>query len=198
MRMCGGDAPQASPTKLGQAVHHPALAVTSVHTEFAVPQGVRGRAIHGAHTVCATVGKPAVCTRVCSGVSSYARDVPGDVRDMTARMQLLTVEDKCVYEAMQVCTHTETQRQRGCARCMRCATHNCAVRQTWTRSDVLVETKGGQHTSRVGVKLGWGCANVSKVGQSPNLSTTLASSMQQARGQSAARFGLKRKRATIA
>ena len=76
------------------------------------------------------------------------------MEDVTNKMQLLTVDDKCVYAVIHGCAHTETQRQRGCIKCVRCITHSCGVRTTWTRSEVLVQTEGGQQISRVGVKLG--------------------------------------------
>ena len=94
------------------------------------------------------------------------------MKDVTNKMQLMSVEDKCVYEPIQEHAHTETEGQRAC---MRCVIHSCVVRHTWIRTEVLALTEGRQPIKRLGVRLGCGWAVMSKARQSQNLSTLFGS-----------------------
>ena len=195
LRVGGEEATQASSAKPGQAVLNPNSTIAGADanqgptTTWCSPDAI----LPGAQPVCTAKDEPSVGARMCRCVPSYAKEVPGCVQDVTNQLHRMSVEDKCVYEPSQeyTHTHTETRRQRAG---MRCATHCCALRLTWTRTSVWVE--GRQSIKRLGVRLSWGCAKGRKTGQSPNLST-LTSSMQAGNGQLKVGFGKKRKRETI-
>ena len=180
LQMLGDVAAQeVNHAELGQACAQPDLpsAAANMHEKSAPARCTHEPGVHS--TVCTVLDKPGDCVRMCGLGSSCVRKATGCVRDVTLMMKVLTVEDKCVY--------TQTHGQR------RCRTHSCVLRRTWTRTKLSVLTKEGETINRVGVRLGWGCADIEKAKPSPNLST-LAGSGQKARGQNSAGFGLKRKR----